>query len=340
MTRKAQTRQLWQLCFDDTDAFLDLYFTERYRDGLNYVVNLNNRVVSALQTIPYTMKCFQKHFPVAYISGACTDPEHRRRGAMEQLLNDVHLDLFRKGVWLSTLIPSDEYLWSYYRRASYAPVFVESVKEISPEDINAELLPTYGVVKELKRIDEDVYEFFRAECEKRTATILHDAVDLNIVVKDLLLDEGTVLAFYEFERIIGIAFAKPKEDYILVTELIAEDVMAEQALLLALFNCYALPKIICNAPVHLKTNMRPKGMARIINAFKLLTLYAAQYPDDSMYIDLYDPLIAENNGHYFIRHGHCVRGIFPQFSAESYTIDEFAQLIFDREKPFMNLMLE
>lgn len=340
MTLKAQTRRLWKLCFDDTDTFLDLYFSARYRDGINYVVYRNNQVISALQTIPYTMYCFNAHCKIAYVSGACTAPEFRQHGVMEQLLKDVHQSLFRKDILLCTLIPGNDHLWEYYRKAGYASVFVQSKRDFFANDLCDALSLKSGIIKEIKEVGDEMYDFFSTECSKRKATVLHDADDLDVVMKDLLSDGGAVFAFYELGRITGIAFCKPDGEQTALLELLTENETAEQALLSAVFRRYPAPSIRLFTPVDDRMNASRKGMARIINAHKLLTLYAAQYPSESFYIELYDPVIVENNGHYFIRNGHCVRGIFPQFCAESYTVEDLTRLIFAEEKPFMNLMLE
>lgn len=55
MSIKAQVRQLWKTCFDDDDAFIDLYFRLRYTDKINKVIEEDGKVISALQMIPYPM---------------------------------------------------------------------------------------------------------------------------------------------------------------------------------------------------------------------------------------------------------------------------------------------
>ena len=52
---KQQIKALWKLCFDDSDAFIEMYFRLRYNDEVNIAIESGKEVVSALQMIPYPM---------------------------------------------------------------------------------------------------------------------------------------------------------------------------------------------------------------------------------------------------------------------------------------------
>ncbi|MBS7407655.1 MAG: hypothetical protein KIG47_00865, partial [Prevotellamassilia sp.] len=51
---KRQTRDLWERSFpDDTPAFLDVYFDEKYSPDVNLTHLEAGRVVAAMQLLPY-----------------------------------------------------------------------------------------------------------------------------------------------------------------------------------------------------------------------------------------------------------------------------------------------
>ena len=105
---REQVKELWKLCFpDDSDEFVNLYFSSRYTDEINSAIVERGRVVSALQRIPYPMKFMDTVIPVAYISGACTHPDFRSRGLMSQLLDEAHRRMYTDGKYLSLLIPAN-----------------------------------------------------------------------------------------------------------------------------------------------------------------------------------------------------------------------------------------
>lgn len=80
MSVKEQVRQLWETCFNDDEAFVDLYFRLRYIDQINKAIIEDGKVISALQMIPYPMTFCGRTVATSYISGACTHPDYRARG--------------------------------------------------------------------------------------------------------------------------------------------------------------------------------------------------------------------------------------------------------------------
>ena len=73
-SQREVTKALWKLCFQDNEAFTDLYFRMRYKDEINMAIYENNQMVSALQMIPYPMTFCNEIISTSYISGACTHP--------------------------------------------------------------------------------------------------------------------------------------------------------------------------------------------------------------------------------------------------------------------------
>ena len=107
---KQQIKALWKLCFDDSDAFIDMYFRLRYNDEVNIAIESGKEVVSALQMIPYPMTFCGEQIQTSYISGACTHPDFRGNGVMRELLSQAFARMRYNRVVLSTLIPAEPWL--------------------------------------------------------------------------------------------------------------------------------------------------------------------------------------------------------------------------------------
>ena len=114
MTIKEQTKALWKRCFNDSDDFTDLYFRLRYSEEVNQTLKEGNEVIAALQMLPYPMTFCGRTVPTSYISGACTHPDHRNRGAMRTLLAHSFERMRQEGILFSTLIPAEPWLFNYY----------------------------------------------------------------------------------------------------------------------------------------------------------------------------------------------------------------------------------
>ena len=97
MSMREQVKQLWKLCFQDTDDFVDLYFRMRYTDEINSAIEMDGRVVAALQRVLYSLTCFGTVIPVAYISGACTHPSYRQHGLLRRVMPETPREMYRRG---------------------------------------------------------------------------------------------------------------------------------------------------------------------------------------------------------------------------------------------------
>ena len=107
MTTKEKVKALWQLCFDDNEEFVEMYFRLRYKNEINIAIESGDEIVSALQMIPYPMTFCGDTVQTSYISGACTHPDFRGNGVMRELLSQAFAKMLRNGTYFSTLIPAE-----------------------------------------------------------------------------------------------------------------------------------------------------------------------------------------------------------------------------------------
>lgn len=120
---REKVKNLWKLCFNDSEEFTELYFRLRYNNDINIAIQSGEEVIAALQMLPYPMTFEGEDIHTAYISGACTHPDYRNRGVMHELLSQAFARMLHNNVALSTLIPAEPWLFDYYARSGYAPVF-------------------------------------------------------------------------------------------------------------------------------------------------------------------------------------------------------------------------
>lgn len=120
---REKVKNLWKLCFNDSEEFTELYFRLRYNNDINIAIQSGEEVIAALQMLPYPMTFEGEDIHTAYISGACTHPDYRNRGVMYELLSQAFARMLHNNVALSTLIPAEPWLFDYYGRSGYAPVF-------------------------------------------------------------------------------------------------------------------------------------------------------------------------------------------------------------------------
>lgn len=112
----ARLRQLWQLAFGDTDAFLDSFFRTAYAPDRCLCVFSGDDIAAAL----YWMDCALEETPLAYIYAVATHPDHRGKGLCRMLMADTHALLARRGYAGALLVPGSESLRQMYAGMGYA----------------------------------------------------------------------------------------------------------------------------------------------------------------------------------------------------------------------------
>lgn len=334
---KEKVKALWKLCFDDSDRFIEMYFNSRYSDERNIAIESEGQVISALQMIPYPMTFCGHTVPTSYISGACTHPDFRGKGIMSQLLSQAFAQMLRKGESLSTLIPGEPWLFDYYERMGYAPVFQYATEAITAPDT----IPSKDIVVTfIPEYQEDIYSYLNRKLSKRPCCIQHTITDIKAIIADLAVSSGTLFVARRDHEILGIAIAYKEDDCILINELLADNEDAEQSLLYSIYQLTGYKHFTQLMPPTDVPSKHTLGMARIINAKEILQLYTAAFPEDEMQLELHDEQVSANDGYYHLHQGICtfsatrISDTYTQLSIRELTNKLFAPL-----KPYMSLMM-
>lgn len=338
MITKENIKALWKLCFDDSEEFVEMYFRLRYKSEINIAIESGDEVISALQMIPYPLTFCKEQVATSYISGACTHPDFRDRGVMRQLLSQAFARMWQKGVYFSTLIPAEPWLFDYYARMGYAPVFSYSTKEFTLP----EFLPSTEIMVEtVADYREDIYSYLNRKLSERPCCIQHTAEDFQVILADLAVSGGDLFVAKTGEGDIkGVAITYRGQGRTIINEMFAETKDAEYSLLYHIKKATGLNQFLQLLPPEEKLPRHLLGMARIINAGEVLQLYAATFPEDEMQVELLDKQLSVNNGYYYLCKGKCM------YSAERLSgahvqmnISELTSRILQPLHPYMSLML-
>ncbi len=335
MNTKEEVRDLWRTCFEDSEAFIDLYFSLRYNEEINRMIVKEGRVVSALQAIPYPMTCYGKTVEMAYISGACTHPDYRERGVMRQLLKESHRRMYEEGVEISTLIPAEEWLKGYYAKSGYITSFYYGQSNVSSSSLGFD---TSYKVEVCTGMEEDVIAYFQKKMGERRTCVQHTLEDYKVILADWHLGKGMVLAAYRNGKLVGIAFCVEENNDAYVKEALYETQMARDMLFRKVLSLYSMNSLEYMYPSDMPTV--ELGMARIVSVKKMLDLYAETHPGETLCCYVYgDEAIPENNGYYTLDRGVCREVQRPDIVYEEHTIGSLTKRLFQNEQPYMSLML-
>ena len=336
---KNNVKKLWELCFNDSKAFTELYFTLRYRDDINLCIEKENDVIAAMQLIPYDMIYFSQIIPTTYISGACTHPEHRKQGIMGNLLAEALTHMYHNGTILSTLIPAEPWLFDYYAKFGYLSTFQYCRECFNCQTQRPIIIGNCTLLKNC--LKEETVCFIRQKQAERNCYLLHSEEDFKVILEDLNISGGHTFTLVKEKEIVAAAIAYPgNNSEWRVDELVYNSSIEKEALLSLICKELKQDALSIIAPHTENEVCTTLGMARIIHAEKALQHYAIAFPQEELHIHLTDKLIAENNGYYSLSNGMCMKHDTEKVSTfTEMSIEELTQKLFATHYPYMNLML-
>lgn len=341
---REEVERLWKTCFHDTDEFIRFYFDRKYLDE-NALVSRNEKghAVAVLQMLPYPMTFGQEVVNVSYISGACTLPEARSRGIMRELLGEAFRRMKQRGLAFSILIPQEDWLYDYYARVGYSPVFkvVERCYSVHERDLQGKF--RVEVARNASEITGEWFAYFEEQNRRRKFCVQHLREDFDAVVQDLFAEDGRLIAVRgENGRLAGMAFAVPDGDRVRVNDWFYDMEGASKVLLAALQETFGVQKVICREVARVGEGTR-RGMARVVDAEQVLRLYARENPEKTSVIRVEDEQVPQNSGLYLLEKGLCRRvEESPGTPEMAMTVGELTCLVMSGEvtAPFMSLMLD
>lgn len=111
---KDETRALWHRTFQDSEAFEKLYFTKVFRHEYNCFTIIGNKVVGAVQTLPYTLLYHGEEAPISYVSGTSVDENCRKEGIGRNIMLQALRKMKCAKKVFAALIPAEEWLYRWY----------------------------------------------------------------------------------------------------------------------------------------------------------------------------------------------------------------------------------
>ena len=338
---REDVKELWRLCFEDSEDFIELYFRRRFTEGNNYALKRDGKIVCAFQMLPYSFLLNGTELPTVYGSGLCTHPDYRNRGLARILINDFLRDLREKGVMLKTLIPAEAWLADYYRSMGYEFVF-DYILE--PASVKQDQSECQVIITEHKLPNAETFSYFDKKQRQRNGVVLHNLEDYMAIQEDLFLDGGSILTAHQGGVLSGLALQRPAGDTeIVINELFADSPSINASLIHKIQITHPSRKIRRICPLQESSYQSPHlhlGMARLIDVPSFLDFYAMNHPDEILSFKLTDKQLPTNNGYYLLKNGECTKSLIPLDEApKDLNINQLTHILLQPIKPFMSLML-
>lgn len=307
MDKKDEIIKIWRECFPaDTTAWLDMYFTNAYRSDCAMTLCEDNTTVCSLLLQPYTMTFHGEHVGTSYVSGAATRHQFRNHGYMTRLMKQALQSSRSRGDMLCTLIPANQRLYNYYSRLGFSTVFYTTILRYTSAH-------TFPVENSYDQVDQNdtarLYRAFSRLMECRNCCIQHTEAQFKAIMADNRLSNGVFTAIADDQQeIVAMAWAIPEAGSrtLRVTDILSKNEDAYNAALRELqfmrpnWSLTIMERPSDNSPV----TLTPRGMARLLNPVKALSILAGHHPELKTTIRVSDHIIDENNATYSLSEGH------------------------------------
>lgn len=128
-------RSLWKEAFEDTDAFLDKFFSVGFCADRCRLLTVKGQLAAAL----YWFDCSWNDKKVAYLYAVATKKEFQGQGLCRALMENTHKHLQALGYAGAALVPGNAGLFSLYRKLGYQSFCPMTVHTEKPEKEKAAL---------------------------------------------------------------------------------------------------------------------------------------------------------------------------------------------------------
>ena len=312
MSKRDEIKKIWLECFQDPRPYVDMYFDQVYRDDEALLLcDQSDAPVSSLMPQRYRMSFHGSEPSVSYIAGAATRRARRGQGFMSRLMEMALEESASRGDMLCSLIPANEALYFFYRRYGFSTVFFTKEQRFTAFH-SFPVTGEYHVFAD--ETSDEVWCAFDRFQHQRKCYILHSKRDFYNIQSDLKADGGSfvVMARDDEDRgsqIVSMAWGVVSDGMLFVKDVMGDDADSRAAALRQLRCLYAdTPVLLLGHPDDsMGGRLMPRGMGRLVNVGKALSVIAASDPSFTCHLRVRDRLLSDYNSHTFIiRKGECI----------------------------------
>ncbi len=120
MSDFAQIKNVWSVCFGDSDAFIDAYFqyATQPENGRAYF-DEDGKILSDMFGLDFAVNLTGNRYDTKFLAGCATMPAARKKDLMKNLVRDALGDYKRQGYAVAMLHP---FLHSFYRKFGFETI--------------------------------------------------------------------------------------------------------------------------------------------------------------------------------------------------------------------------
>jgi predicted GNAT family N-acyltransferase len=112
MTEVNDLKALYHEAFNDSEGYLNYFFSQKYRADNVIFIKDHNEIVSALHLVKKQLICQDMSYELPFVVAAATRQSHRNHGLMKKIISQSFKELYNRKIALCALSPFDD---AFYR---------------------------------------------------------------------------------------------------------------------------------------------------------------------------------------------------------------------------------
>lgn len=338
-------KALWLRCFEDDPRFVNLFYSA-FNKPINYrLIKEEGQVVAMLHHLEgYSLPYCSEMMKGAYYYALATEPSHRKRGLMGQLIIETMQDMRSLKKEFCVTIPANRDLFNYYSRFGFIPAFKRIRERWNKE------APIPAGAKLLKKVsDRAIIQYALAN---RYAVLPPQELRLDmtasqVAMRDICNNGGYIALLNRGEQGDNEvqAIVEHQGQSLLIRHYLSANNQELDLLFTLIKQSSDLPLYIEHRTLQTDDDPGYFGMIRLLNAYRYLQAYGVEHPFDEMSFYLIDNQIPLNTGLYQIKRGELffksnASPITGETSCPIITIQTLTKWICSNQNLYMGLMMD
>lgn len=191
-----ELKMIWKECFGDSDSYIDLYFSKRFKEDnmLVYMTGtkrndkdiVSGKPVSMLSLLPATLITKKGIKKIQYIYAVATLSDYRGNGFSSQLLKQAMYFIQKQNEY-AVLVPASESLFSFYGKRGFFRAFDITWSQYRvQEDSAIKSMEIKEDVLELCDISAIEYKMLRDTCFFGIGYVSWDVEAVTYAIEEML----------------------------------------------------------------------------------------------------------------------------------------------------------
>lgn len=318
-----EIRALWELRFEDSPAFLDWFFQERFSPDHSAVSVEDGRIVSSIQSYPFHIKIRNAILPCTIIAGVSTLPAYEGRGHMGRTMRFYMNGIAERG---GIVIPYRPEILAMYEGFGHYPVSRTAYVQVTKPTCALLDHSMQAIPLDLKRDVSAIHACYYRFTQRYSGILSRSLADMRLKLADYASDGANCLGILDGSSLRGYCVYFCHE-CVSAEEWIANDSACEQALFQAL--CYEAAKAgkTLNGKLPPDTSITGNGIALTVRPMGVMgvgnvaALLSAVGRNPAYRVSVTDNTVPANNGIFDFAGNRCTGT--PHFQLDAGRLGQF-----------------